>query len=322
MVLVRDRTFAALLMAMAFTLFFVGAAVATDGNGTATPVVTPSPSPSPGASATPVPTPAPRQVFSSPRWDTDHVTITATNNGAPIVITAWIDNPSKKVTISVGAGETMAVSTPSIQAQNGQIVKFGFEATQDDTSIDSYSATITVNLGPTPTALPPETVTIAGAVVDADNGSPISGATVTFKSLAYGKTYPPVATGADGTFISSKMYPDEYTIRVTASGYQAVGLTSDKVTQDSSVDSIMLRRLAASPTPTPAPTPSPTPSLIDPWISLLYSPGVCLGSLSALVAIIAGSIGIWEWFERKRRDREAKGGEKKDDVQPPGTNKP
>jgi hypothetical protein len=66
----------------------------------------------------------------------------------------------------------------------------------------------------------------------------------------------------------------------------------------------------------PSPSPSPTPNLVDSWISLLYSPGVCLGSLSALIAIIAGSIGIYEWAERKRRDRikkEEKGGEKKDD---------
>jgi hypothetical protein len=86
------------------------------------------------------------------------------------------------------------------------------------------------------------------------------------------------------------------------------------------VDNIPLKRLAGS--PTPVPSQSPTPNIVDSWVSLLYSPGVCLGSISAFIAIIAGSIGIYEWFDRKRRDR-LKEGEKKDEgPSPPGMKKP
>jgi hypothetical protein len=321
-VLIRDKTFAIILLATIFTLSFVGTATA-DHNGTAMPTTGLNITPTPNATVTPVPTPVARQVFSSPRWDSDHDCIVVTNNGPAITVIAWIDDPSNNLKYEVDAGATKTVFTPTVLVQNGQIVNCGFQAYENNTLIESRNFTITV--GPTPTALPPESVTISGAIIDADNSSPIAGATVTFRSLTYDKTYPPVATNLDGTYTSPKMYPDEYSIRVTANGYQAAALTSEKVTRDSIVDNIPLKRLAPSSTPTPMPSPSPTPNLIDPWISLLYSPGVCLGSLSALIAIIAGSIGIWEWFERKRRDRlkqEEKGGEKKDDGPSVGIKKP
>jgi len=314
----KDKTFAILVLATILISCFVGTAMAADpGNSTATPTAGPSITPTPNATVTPVPTPVARQVFSSPNWNTDHETIVVKNIGGPITVVAWINNPSNKLKYEIDAGVTQTVSTPSILTQDGQIVNLGFDALENSTSIDSYNATITVNLGPTPTALPPESVTISGTIVDADNSSPIAGATVTFRSMTYDKTYPPVTTNADGTYTSPKMYPDEYSIKVMANGYQAAARTSEKVTSDSIVDNIPLKRLAgtSTPTPTPTPSPSPTPNLVDSWVSLLYSPGVCLGSLSALIAIIAGSIGIYEWLERKRRDRlkkEEKGGEKQD----------
>jgi hypothetical protein len=285
-----------------------GAAHANNSSVTPTTTVMPTagptitPVPSANATVTPVPTPGPRQVFSTPKWDINHVSIIVDNNGGPISIVAWIENSSNKATISVGAGESMVVSTPSIQAENGQIVKFGFLAYENDTPIDSYNATITVMLGPTPTTQPQESVTISGTIVDADNGTPISGASITFKSITYDKTYPAVVTAADGTYTSPKMYPDAYSIRVTASGYQSTSRTSEKITGDSNVDSIGIKRIAVS---TP-PTPTPAPNLVDVWANLLYNPALCLGTLSAFVAIAAGSIGIYEWLERKRNARKKK----------------
>jgi len=271
-----------------------------------------TPMPNATASPTAVPTPGPRQVFSSPVWDTNHVTITVTNNGEPIAVVAWINDPSNKATVSVGAHQTVPVSTPAIQAQNGQIVKFGFDATQNGTAIDSYSATITVNLGPTPTALPAETVTISGYVTDANN-NPVAGATVTFHSVTYEKAYPSVTTGNDGFYTSPRMYPDVYTISVSAGGYQPVSLTTNgKITEDSTVAPIPLKALAGTPTPTPTPSPTPT-NPIDSWISLLYNPALCVGTISSLIAVVAGSIGIYEWMERKRKEREGMAGGKKDE---------
>ena len=298
--------------------------VTASPSATATPTASPTPSvsatPTASASPTAVPTPGPRQVFSAPRWDTDHVTITVTNNGDPITVTAWINDQSKKATISVGAGETMAVSTPSIQAQNGQIVSFGFNADQNGTAIDTYGATVTVGQSSTATTAPPaETVTISGLVVDADNGTPISGATVTFRSLTYDKTYPPVITGSDGSYSSPKVYADVYTITVTGSGYQPASLTTNgKITADAMVSPVQLKKLGGgTPSSTPIPTPTPTPNLFDSWVSILYSPTICLGSISALIAIIAGSIGIYEWMLRKRKEGDGKGGDKSEGPKPP-----
>jgi Carboxypeptidase regulatory-like domain len=314
----RNKTASILLLVVVLALLFMStASTAAHSNSTATPTVSGSITPTPNATATPVPTPAPRQVFSSPRWDTDHVTITVVNAGDPITVIAWIDNTSKKTSVSVGAGETVVVSTPSIKdPQNGQIIKFGFDALQNTTTIDSYSATITVNLGPTPTVVPAETITITGTIVDADKGTPISGAMVTFRSITYDKTYPAVTTASDGTYTSSKMYPDMYTIKITMSGYQAAALTTDKVVRDSQVDSIGIKRLAGTPTATVSPTPG---NPVDSWVSLLYNPALCVGTISSLIAVIVGSIGIYDWMERRRRQRQDEG---KKDKFPPGMKKP
>jgi hypothetical protein len=332
MVLIRDKTFTVILLATVFTLFFVGTAMAADYNSTATPTAGLNITPTPNATVTPVPTPAARQVFSSPRWDTDHDAVVVTNNGAAITVVAWIDDPSNNLKYEVDAGSTKTVFTPTILVQNGQIVSCGYQAYENNTLIDSRNFTITVAIGPTPTALPPESVTIAGTIVDADNGTPISGATVTFESITYGKTYSAVPTGSDGTFISPRMYPDFYRIIVSATGYRvARSTTNDKVTVDSMIDTIALARQAGAQTPTPTPlTPSPTPSNpVDSWISLLYNPALCAGTISSMIAVIAGSIGIYEWMERKREGRlkkekedALKGGEKKDEPFTGGIKKP
>jgi hypothetical protein len=310
---IKDKTFMALTLTAVFTLFFIGTAMAAAHNDTATPTAVPGMSPTPAATTTPVPTPAARQVFSSPKWDDDHDSIVVTNNGPAILVVAWIEDPSNNLKYEVDAGATRTVFTPAVLVQNGQIVNCGYQAYENSTLIESRNFTITVTVGPTPTALPPESVTISGMIVDADNGSPIVGANVTFRSLTYDKTYPTVATGADGTYTSPKMYPDEYSIKVTANGYQAVGRTSEKIVGDSIVDDIPLKRLAGSSTPTPVP-PIPTPaSPVDSWVSLLYNPALCVGTVSSLIAVIVGSIGIYEWMERKRERRQKRESEKKDE---------
>lgn len=317
-----SKTATIFLLLIVFSISCISmAAVAAhaDNNLTVTPTtiasITPTPndtaSPTVSASPTAVPTPTARQVFASPKWESDHVTIVVTNSGEPITVVAWIDNISKKATISVGAGETIVVSTPSIQTQSGQIIKFGFDATQNGTAIDSYSATITVGQVVTATPTPTESVTISGLILD-DSGSPITGATVTFRSVIYDKSYPAVTTGSDGSYVSPKMYPDVYTVTVTHTGFEPVSLTTNgKITGDAALSPIQLKKLGGTPTPTTAPA-SPTPANpIDYWISLLYNPALCIGTISSLIAVIAGSIGIYEWMERKRMEREGQGGEKK-----------
>jgi hypothetical protein len=311
-----------IILAFAAILIMGSAAYAAVENSTQT-IFLPSISPVPGIIVAPSTTPVARDVFSSPKWDTDHVAITVNNSGAPIKVIAWIDSPSKNATVSVATGETMVVSTPSIHAENSQIVSFGFEAYENDVLIDSYNATITVVVGPTPTPAPAESVVVSGLIVDADNGTPIAGASVIFRSITHDKTYPAVTTGSDGLYASPKMYPDSYMIRITASGYQPASLVTEKVTGDTMLDNIQLKRLAAAQTPTPPP-PSPTPvNPIDSWISLLYSPALCVGTISSLIAVIAGSIGIYEWMERRRLARKKEEGGKGDmKDEPPGIKKP
>lgn len=323
------KTATILLLLTVLSLFCIGSAFAAGGhdNNTTTTTITPMPNAtvSPTVSATPtaIPTPAPRTVFNqaSAGWSTDHESINVVNNGAPITIIAWIESQSKSVTISVGAGESMTVSTPSIQAQNGQIVSFGFEAYENQTLIDSYNKTVAVIIGPTASALPPESVTISGIVVDETKGTPVSGAMITFRSVSYEKSYPPVTTGSDGSFTSPKMYPDVYSLMISASGYQPTSLTTNgKITGDAAVAAIGLKAIGggATPTPTPTPTPSPT-SPIDPWVSLMYNPALCVGTISSFIAVVAGSIGIYEWMERKRKERIHL---EKDHGIKPGENKP
>lgn len=317
---------ARLLIILTFTAILIMGSVAyANAEAGSTPMISPLPGITfmPGITVTPTPTPVARDVFSSPKWDTDHVEITVNNGGAPITVIAWIDSPSRNATVSVAAGETMVVSTPSIHAENGQIVSFGFEAYENDVLIDSYNATITVVAGPTPTPAPVESVTVSGIIVDADNGTPVAGASVIFRSITYDKTYPAVTTGSDGLYTSPKMYPDSYMIRITASGYQPASLLTEKVTGDIMLDNIQLKRLAAAQTPTPPP-PSPTPANpLDSWISLLYSPALCVGTISSLIAVIAGSIGIYEWMERRRLARQkGEGGKGDGKDESPGIKKP
>lgn len=308
----RDKTLIALTFIVIFAFICELSTIAVADNSTAT--VTPMAEPT--LTVTPVPTPAARDVFSSPKWETDHVAITVKNAGAPIVVVSWIDSPLKNATTSVGAGETMVVTTPSIQAENGQIVSFGFEAYENGVLIDSYNTTITVMMGPTPTPAPVESVIVSGLVVDADNGTPIVGASLIFRSITYEKAYPAVTTGSDGLYTSPKMYPDSYMIKITASGYQPAQMVTEKITGDTMLDNIPLKRLAVAQTPTPAPSPTPV-NPIDSWISLLYSPALCVGTISSLIAVIAGSIGIYEWLERRRLARqkeEADRDDKKDSM--------
>jgi hypothetical protein len=260
-VLKIGKTFTALTLAVIFALFLMGmasAAPSDNSTSTVTPTAEPSLTPTPNATVTPVPTPAPRQVFSSPKWNVDHETIVVTNNGAAITIVAWVDDPTNNLKYEVDSGSTKTISTPSILAQDGQIVNCGFQAYEDQTLIESRNFTITLDFGPTPTALPPESVTVSGTIVDADNGTPIAGATVTFKSITYDKAYPIILTGSDGTYVTPKMYPDEYSIKVTASGYQGVSRTTEKIVEDSTLDSIGIKHIGGTPTP-----PSPTYRLVD-----------------------------------------------------------
>jgi len=279
---------------------------------------TPTPSPTLSPSPTPVPTPAQRSVFSSPNWDVDHETIAVTNNGDPISVIAWINSPSDNITYPIGAGASQSISTPTILTQDGQIVNIGFGAYDNGTLIDSYNATITISIGPSPTPLPQENVMITGTITDKNNGTPIAGAIVTFTSMNYGKTYPSVTTDSSGTFTTQMMYPDIYTVQVTAGGYQSVSMVTEKITTSSAVNGITLTPLTGAPTPTPTPSPSPSPSIVDSWTSLISNPQVCIGTLSALVAVIAGTLGIYEWFARQRSARLKK---EKEDVSKPGENK-
>ncbi|BAI62774.1 conserved hypothetical protein [Methanocella paludicola SANAE] len=306
------KTATILLLLIVISLPCMGSASAAGhDNSTDNQSITPTPGIS--VTPTPVPTPAPRKVFNTATagWSVDHESITVSNTGKPITIIAWIEERSQSVTISVGANESLTVSTPSIEAQNGQVVTFGFEAYENGTLIDSYTKTIAVITSPTPSALPPESASIAGVVVDESTGKAVSGATITFRSVSYEKTYPPVKTGSDGSFTSPKMYPDVYTMTISASGYQPASLTTNgKITGDATVAAIGIKSISVA---TTTPTPTPTVNPIDSWVSLMYNPALCVGTVSSLIAVIAGSIGIYEWMERKRREREGLSGQKKDD---------
>lgn len=116
-----------------------------------TPTIVPTPVIEPQQSG-PVATPAPRKVFSSPGWDADHETITATNSGdSPIAIRAWIEDPMNNITTMLEAGSSKNISTPSIMTQDNQIVTVGFDAYENDTRIDSYKAMLSLSSMPSPT---------------------------------------------------------------------------------------------------------------------------------------------------------------------------
>ncbi len=307
------KTATILLLLIVISLSCMGTASAAGGHNNTTDNQSITPTPGVSFTPTPVPTPAPRKVFNTATagWSVDHESITVVNSGAPIAVIAWIESTSQSTTITVGRNESVTVSTPSIQAQNGQVVTFGFEAYENGTLIDSYTKTVAVIISPTASALPPESASITGVIVDESTGKAVSGATITFRSVSYEKTYPSVTTGSDGSFTSPRMYPDVYTMTISASGYQPASLTTNgKITGDTTVAAIELKAISVA---TATPTPTPTANPLDSWVSLLYNPALCVGTISSLIAVIAGSIGIYEWMERKRRDREGLGGQKKEE---------
>jgi hypothetical protein len=281
-----------------------GGATATPTNGT---TITPTPV------VTPTPVPAQRQVFSDPRWDTDHVSIMVTNNGAPITVEAYIDSPSEKNIVPIDSGVSKRVSTLPITPENGRIVSYGFKAYENGTLIQSYENSIVVSASPTP---PPESAIVSGIVVDSVTNAPIDGAEVIFTSETFDKQYPSAFTDASGTFVTvGKMYPDSYTIIVKASGYKTLtGMRVDKLNSGTQTldNQIKLVPIAvASPTISPGPTPSPTPgSPVDAWVNLLYNPTVCISTLALGLGAIVSATAIYEWTLRQK-ERRKKEGEKK-----------
>jgi hypothetical protein len=290
----------------------IAGALAAGGAATPTPV----PTPHSNSTATPVPTamptPAPRTVFSEPRWDTDHVSILVTNNGAPITVEAYIDTPSNKNIVPVDSGASKRISTLAITPQNGRIVNYGFKAYENGTLIQSFENSLVISASPTP---PPETALISGTVVDSVTNNPINGAEVIFTSETFGKQYPSTFTDSSGTFISvGKMYPDSYTIAVKANGYQTLtGMEIKNLNSGAQkiTDMIKLTPVAVSsvtPTPGPAVTPGPTASSpIDAWVNLLYNPTICISTLALGLGAIVSATAIYEWTlrQRERRHKEA-----------------
>ena len=285
----------------------------TDNNTTtATPTLTVTPSPTASPSASPTPTPIIGPLFSNAYWNDDHVTVTVTNNRAEqIQVTAYLGSTSNNTIYLVKPGVTQTLDTPAVNAANGQILQFGFIAAYTngtELTSDSLQGPVTVIRGATPTPVPQETVILSGTIIDSTNQTPVAGAEVIFISTTYAKQYPPVVTGSDGTFTTPKMYPDSYQITIKADGYKTGFGTTPMVEGTKIINPIAIDHVEApSQTPTTAPTaiptPSPTQSIVNSWMSVLSSPQVCLGTLSALVAVIAGSIGIYEWLARQRNAR-------------------
>lgn len=272
---------------------------------TATPTLTVTPSPSPTASPTPTPTPIAGTLFTNAYWSDDHVTVTVTNSlSEQIQVTAYIGSTANNTKYIVDPGATQTLDTPVYKnAEAGQILSFGYIAYLNGTKIDSIETTVTVPTSGTSTPVPQETSTVSGTVVDAANNTPLAGAEVTFTSPTYGKKYTTI-TGSDGTFTTDKMYPDRYDVSVKAEGYKTALRTTSMINGAGILDSIALEHLT-TPTQTPATvTPSPSPSSpLDSWIALLYSPTVCVGTVSSLIAVILGSIGIYEWLSKQRAAR-------------------
>jgi len=295
------------LIVICLLLSLSAAGALAAGSSTPTPKPTPVNVTTPTPVPTPVPTPAPRTVLSDPRWDTDHVSILVTNNGAPITVEAYIDTPSNKNIVPVDSGVSKRVSTLSITPENGRIVNYGFKAYENGTLIQSFENSIVISASPTP---PPETATVSGTVVDSVTNAPINGAEVIFASETFDKQYPSAFTDSSGTFVTTgKMYPDSYLITVKASGYQTLtgmrtatlGSGAQKLT-----DAIKLTPLAvSSPTPTPTSAPaSPTPgSPMDAWLNLLYSPQACCGTLAIGLGAIVSATALYEWTLRQRERR-------------------
>ncbi len=279
----------------------------TTATPTLTVTATPSPTASPSASLTPTPITGP--IFSNAYWNNDHVTVTATNNREEqIQVTAYLGSTSNNTIYIVKPGVTQTLDTPSINAASGQILPFGFIAAYangTELTSDSLQSTVTVIKGATPTPVPQESVILSGTIVDSASQAPVAGAEVDFLSTTYGKQYPPVITGADGTFTTPKMYPDSYQITIKADGYKTGFGTTQMVEGTKIIAPIAIDHLQAqaqTPTPVITPVPSPT-SAIDNWKAIIYNPTVCVGTISSLIAVVLGSIGIYEWLSKQRAAR-------------------
>jgi hypothetical protein len=250
------------------------------------------------------PTISPRTVFSSPKWESDRISIVVNNNGGPIEVRAYIDNPSNLVIVPIDAGAVnKKVYTNPITAENGQIVNFGFKAYENGTLIDSKEAAITVIIGTTPTPVPPETSTLKGMVIDSTTKAPIVGAEVIFTSKTYGKQYPMVITDEFGSFTSPKMYPDYYSMVIKAQGYKPEYIDTNRLEGDQQLkDPLMIEKLAIV-TPTPTPTPDPEADFFKSWITILTSPSACVAFVSSIVAVIVSLTVIYEWLQRQKERR-------------------
>jgi hypothetical protein len=118
---------------------------------TPTPTPTPAPTAQTDLSQLTTDPPGHRKVFSAPRWNADHETITVTNDGdRPITVRAWVDSPTKSVIAQVEPGATMNISTASVLTQDNQILAVGFDAYDNGLPIDSYKADIVIH----PTTVP------------------------------------------------------------------------------------------------------------------------------------------------------------------------
>jgi hypothetical protein len=312
----KTFTVALLFIAILAIIVCVPMALAAHANDTAsndttaTPTVTITPSPSPTVSPTVSPTASPTPtiiagtLFNNAYWNDDHVSVTVTNSlDQQIQVTAYIGTIGNATKYIVDPGATQTLDTPVYKnAQEGQILNFGFIAYLNGTKIDSIETTVTVPASGTSTPAPQETSTVSGTVVDASNNTPIAGAEVTFNSPTYNKKYT-VITGSDGTFTTDKMYPDRYDVSIKADGYKTTLRTTSMITGAGVLDQIALERISTPTQVPPTVTPTPSQSIVSSWMSVLSSPQVCLGTLSALVAVIAGSIGIYEWLARQRNAR-------------------
>lgn len=299
-------------MLSSMALIVAQPALADAGNATATPVpeITPTPDATPTLIASPTPTPAPlpRTVFSSsPRWDNDHVSIMVTNTGNAIQVVSYIDTPDDNQKIDIAAGTSRRVSTPSINAENGQIIVFGFKAYENGTLIDFKDGTVTAIVTVSPTSMP-ETASISGMVTDAINGEPLIGAEVIFTSKNYDKQYPMVITDQYGVYTSPKMVDDVYLITIKMDSYKPVInlMTNGTVTGHTNLDAIRMEKLTGPATPTPAPTPTASPvptSPIDAWTAPLYSPTTCIATMGGAVGLLVSLTVIYEWIQRQKDRR-------------------
>lgn len=283
-------------------------------NATVTPAITPTPAvnttPTAVTSPTPVPTPAPRKVFSSAKWENDHVSMLVTNNGGPITVAAYIDDPANKITTTVTSGANIRINTNSINAEAGQIIVFGFKAYENGTQIDSLENTIVAGqtqVSPTP---PAETAGLSGTVVDAVSNAPIEGAEVVLKSQSYNKQYK-ATTDSSGYYIIGNIYPDTYDIIISKNGYkQEIRHTSTRIEGMQQMDPITIQKAAAGATPTPVPTPTPTPtpaSPVDAWVALLSSPQGCIATAGGAVGLILSLTALYEWIQRQKERRKREG---------------